>query len=125
MTIPEGPPSGTTCSICGRVFDGWGHNPLPVRPSVDERCCEVCNDASVIPARLGMLADARGPLDVDIDRLMTRLSFLITMTSDPTLRKLAMEAYKHLGPVALRISTKAGTGKVPATAGARSKRVKP
>lgn len=54
------------CSICGgeitpEPVSGWtgGHNAEPVN---DGRCCTVCNDLVVIPARLNRLAlrDAKG-----------------------------------------------------------------
>jgi len=53
------------CSICGgeitpEPVSGWalGHNAEPVN---DGRCCTVCNDLVVIPARLNRmaLADAK------------------------------------------------------------------
>ena len=41
------------CCICGEKFEGWGNNPWPVKE--DGRCCDYCNDAVVIPARIMML----------------------------------------------------------------------
>ena len=40
------------CVICGELIVGYGHNAVPVR---DGRCCDVCNDFRVIPARLRAL----------------------------------------------------------------------
>jgi len=46
---------GMKCAVCGGPIDmetsGWreGHNAWPV---VEGRCCAVCNDTRVIPARL-------------------------------------------------------------------------
>ena len=38
------------CCLCGEELDDpYGHNALPV---ADGRCCVVCNDTEVIPARL-------------------------------------------------------------------------
>ena len=37
------------CVICGELIVGYGHNAVPVR---DGRCCDICNDFRVIPARL-------------------------------------------------------------------------
>lgn len=45
-----------TCVICGDAIkpqaNGWahGHNAAPVR---DGQCCDVCNHAVVLPARVG------------------------------------------------------------------------
>ncbi len=41
-----------TCSICKKKFFGFGNNPQPVKTlSVDDRCCDDCNKAVVIPRR--------------------------------------------------------------------------
>ena len=45
----------TTCSICHNdipIVGGWalGHNAEPVNAG---RCCDICNDTVVIPARMG------------------------------------------------------------------------
>jgi len=40
------------CSICEGPVDGYGHNPDPVIPDYDKRCCSICNDTVVIPVRL-------------------------------------------------------------------------
>ena len=40
------------CSICGKTFTGWGNNPYPVTKGENDRCCDICNDTRVIPARL-------------------------------------------------------------------------
>ena len=37
------------CQICGKTFTGHGHN---ARPVADGRCCDVCQDTKVIPARM-------------------------------------------------------------------------
>lgn len=37
------------CSICGRGYDGFGHNAQPVNPG---RCCDKCNSDTVIPTRV-------------------------------------------------------------------------
>lgn len=38
------------CCICGKVIEGWGNDPYPVR---DEGvCCYECNVKYVIPARI-------------------------------------------------------------------------
>ena len=41
-----------TCCICGDTFTGWGNNPWPLSDGEDDRCCDICNDTKVIPARL-------------------------------------------------------------------------
>ena len=38
------------CSICDGEYEGFGHNPYPV--TAVGRCCDRCNGASVIPARI-------------------------------------------------------------------------
>ena len=44
------------CSICGQFFYGYGNNPYPVTRGSEDRCCDLCNDTRVIPARIaGML----------------------------------------------------------------------
>ena len=37
------------CSICGTPFTEWGNNAQPVNTG---RCCNLCNDTVVIPARI-------------------------------------------------------------------------
>ena len=39
-----------TCCICGKVFEGWGCNPWPVKQ--DGECCDTCNREHVLPARI-------------------------------------------------------------------------
>ena len=51
------------CAICGLPYGCWGNNPAPIL-TCDERVCDICNDAFVIPVRLGAkakltLADGR------------------------------------------------------------------
>lgn len=41
------------CTICGAEFEGFGHNAAPVTKG---RCCDHCNEYSVIPARLGYVS---------------------------------------------------------------------
>lgn len=41
-----------TCSICGKEYEGHGHNASPVN---DGRCCDKCNEDVVIPRRLADL----------------------------------------------------------------------
>ena len=40
------------CCICGRTVKGFGNNPWPVDNREDARCCDECNEAEVIPARI-------------------------------------------------------------------------
>ena len=47
------------CCICGKPFTGWGNNPYPVNSDEDARCCDICNDRVVIPARIGKLTSRR------------------------------------------------------------------
>ena len=39
----------TKCSICEDQYYGYGHNAQPVN---NGRCCSLCNDMYVIPARM-------------------------------------------------------------------------
>ena len=41
-----------TCSICKDNFTGFGNNADPIN---DGRCCDVCNDTKVIPARIAQI----------------------------------------------------------------------
>ncbi len=43
------------CSLCGTKSWGYGHNPQPLKESVDDRCCSECNLTKVIPSRLAQL----------------------------------------------------------------------
>lgn len=40
------------CSICGKAFKGYGHNPEPVKRWMDGSCCDSCNASVVLPARI-------------------------------------------------------------------------
>ena len=46
------------CCLCNEEIQpeisGWkfGHNPAPLGETEDDRCCQVCNNTKVIPARL-------------------------------------------------------------------------
>lgn len=42
------------CSICGAKYVGFGHNAQPIN---NKRCCDVCNEIKVIPARLARIAE--------------------------------------------------------------------
>ena len=39
------------CCICGRRYNGGGHNPAPYMDG-DQVCCGVCNSNVVIPFRM-------------------------------------------------------------------------
>lgn len=43
------------CCICGEEFEGFGNNPYPVNKDENARCCDVCNDIVIIPARIEAL----------------------------------------------------------------------
>jgi len=47
MPKPEIP----KCSICGHAYAGFGHNAQPF----PGRCCDICNDMHVIPARIRLM----------------------------------------------------------------------
>lgn len=41
------------CVICGGALnDPYGHNPEPIVPFEEGRCCTDCNGSKVIPARI-------------------------------------------------------------------------
>ncbi|MBR4377316.1 MAG: hypothetical protein IKP50_00300 [Bacilli bacterium] len=44
-----------TCCICGETFTGWGNNPWPLSDNEDDRCCDDCNNSTVLSARLEMM----------------------------------------------------------------------
>ena len=47
-----------TCCICGKGSNGFGNNPETVgalKYSLEDKCCDECNDTVVIPARLGAM----------------------------------------------------------------------
>lgn len=43
------------CCICGEKFTGWGNNPYPVVEDETARCCDMCNQMRVLPARLAQM----------------------------------------------------------------------
>ena len=47
--------SNKQCSICFRRYTEFGHSAVPVESG---RCCNVCNDLVVIPARLRAAREA-------------------------------------------------------------------
>lgn len=46
------------CSICETPFEGMGNNPQPVKPSIEQRCCDTCNTLIVVPERLKAFSGA-------------------------------------------------------------------
>ena len=36
----------TKCCICGKEFKGYGHNPIPLKPT--GRCCDDCNKIVIL-----------------------------------------------------------------------------
>lgn len=45
--------SNIKCAICGRELENkFGNNPYPIVEAEGARCCNVCNDNFVIPARI-------------------------------------------------------------------------
>lgn len=50
------------CCICGDFFEGMGNNPEPLM-AAPNRCCDDCNCADVIPARLALYLGV--PVKVD------------------------------------------------------------
>lgn len=48
------------CCICGKKFTGWGNNPYPVVDDENARCCDMCNETKVLPARLAQMFGRKG-----------------------------------------------------------------
>lgn len=45
------------CCICKQKIEGHGHNPDPFPTEwKEQRCCDICNELLVIPARLEKLS---------------------------------------------------------------------
>ena len=42
-----------TCCICGKVFEGYGNDPWPIKN--EGRCCDECNYTDVITAKIAQL----------------------------------------------------------------------
>ncbi len=47
------------CCFCGQEFKGWGNNPEPLNHDENARCCDECDGALVIPARIYLLTKSR------------------------------------------------------------------
>lgn len=43
-----------TCSICGKKYSGFGNNAAPINQG---RCCDMCNDTVVKPARIKLIQE--------------------------------------------------------------------
>ena len=53
------------CCLCGETFVGFGNNPAPLKENNDEsRCCDLCNDFKVLPARLYNSSNGKGMREV-------------------------------------------------------------
>ena len=40
------------CCLCGKEAGKWGNSIWPISVNEDNRCCDECNRAYVIPARI-------------------------------------------------------------------------
>lgn len=54
------------CCICGKVFEGYGNDPWPVRE--EGKCCIECNFETVIPARIKQLKKAENEIEEEVIR---------------------------------------------------------
>ena len=54
-TLVEGKVKDDICCICGEKIDGYGNNPEPYMSAENGRCCDLCDQKFVIPARLDQL----------------------------------------------------------------------
>ena len=50
-----------TCVLCGGEYSRWGNNPVPC--AYVGRCCDLCNDSKVIPARIRSVMEERRESD--------------------------------------------------------------
>lgn len=41
------------CGICGGLFSGMGNSPFPIIKEEGAKCCDMCGDYIVLPARCG------------------------------------------------------------------------
>jgi hypothetical protein len=46
------PPKPFRCAICEKVTSEWGNNPWPYP---GDRCCDMCNGRTVLPARVVLM----------------------------------------------------------------------
>lgn len=46
----------STCFICGKSFNGYGHNTWPIS---NEICCDECNLSIVLPKRIELSKEKR------------------------------------------------------------------
>jgi hypothetical protein len=44
------------CVICGVSFEEYGHSTEPIKRG---RCCNICNDAIIIPARIRIMRQSQ------------------------------------------------------------------
>lgn len=51
-TLIEGKIKDDICCICGEKIEGYGNNPEPYMSAETGRCCDLCNQKFVVPARL-------------------------------------------------------------------------
>ena len=60
------------CCLCNEEItpevSGWkyGHNPAPLGETEDDRCCQVCNNTKVIPARLRGIFERQTNITQDV-----------------------------------------------------------
>jgi len=44
------------CCLCGIEVEGYGNDPSPIQTeNEDDECCDECNLAKVIPARINLV----------------------------------------------------------------------
>lgn len=57
------------CCLCGKECeDKFGNNPAPLMENNENnRCCNVCNDSKVIPARIANMAVGKPAREVSVD----------------------------------------------------------
>ena len=74
------------CCLCGCEFDGFGNNPWPLisRTDYDSRCCNTCDEAYVIPARIQIHTDAMNPEEPVVPWNSTIAIFHATANPAPT-----------------------------------------
>ncbi len=83
------------CNICGKPIVGYGNNPYPICDTDEERCCDECNDAYVIPARLLMMCKVDKEPEVGDDIIIIKLAG--EKSNNYSLRQGTIESIDDIG----------------------------
>ena len=83
------------CNICGKPIVGYGNNPYPICDTDEERCCDECNNAYVIPARLIMMHRVDKEPEVGDDIIIIKLAG--EKSNNYSLRRGTVESIDDIG----------------------------